>query len=217
LASVLEAAERNRLDALCLTGDFVGYYYEPDKVLSMLSAWQRHAVRGNHEDFLFEGMRDERAAERYKQTYGSGVDAAIQRLSAAQLRYLEELPRSLLLEFGAKTLLLAHGSPWDTDFYLYSDVDQKLWDKAVESNPDYLVLGHTHHRFAKRVGATLVINPGSVGQPRDRQPGAAWAMLDTETGEVTHYTEKYDIDALASQARATDPHRPYLWEVLTRQ
>jgi putative phosphoesterase len=217
LAAVLAAAERSRLDALCITGDFVGYYYEPEKVLAMLSAWQQHAVRGNHEDLLFESIHDARAAEAYKRKYGSGVEAAMRQLSATQIDYLERLPRTLRLELGAKSLLLGHGSPWDTDYYMYVNVDQKLWQRAVESRPDYLVLGHTHHRFAKTVGDTLVINPGSVGQPRDRQPGAAWAVLDTETGDVTHHTETYDIAALVAQARATDPHLPYLAEVLTRR
>ncbi len=217
LAAVLAAAERSSLDALCITGDFVGYYYEPDTVLAMLSAWQRHAVRGNHEDLLFESMREPQAAESYKRKYGSGVEAATRRLSAAQLAYLEQLPRTLLLDLGGKTLLLGHGSPWDTDHYMYVNVDQALWDRAVEGGSDYLVLGHTHHPFAKQVGNTLVINPGSVGQPRDRRPGAAWAVLDTETGDVTHRMETYDIDSLVAQVRATDPLLPYLAQVLTRR
>jgi putative phosphoesterase len=217
LAAVLAAAERSGVDALCLTGDFVGYYYEPETVLSMLSAWQRHAVRGNHEDLLVESMSDGRAAAAYKRKYGSGVEVATQRLSAAERTYLEQLPRTLRLELDGKTLLLGHGAPWDTDFYMYANVDEKLWDRAVESSPDYLVLGHTHHRFAKRIRDTLVVNPGSVGQPRDRQPGAAWAVLDTETGEVAHHTEEYDIDTVVAQARAKDPQLPYLAEVLTRR
>ena len=70
-------------------------------------------------------------------------------------------------------------------------------------------MGHTHYRLTRTSGSTTIINPGSVGQPRDRQPGAAWAVLDVETGTCQPFTEPYDIAPLAAQARAIDPHLPY--------
>jgi putative phosphoesterase len=216
LSAVLQAVRGAGIDTLCLTGDFVGYYYAPDEVLALLHGWQAYSIRGNHEDLLLEAMHDEAAAIRYRQRYGSGVDRAAQVLSSAQMNWITQLPRTLSLEFGGKSLLLAHGAPWDTDHYMYVDVEPALWDKVADTGADYVVLGHTHHRFAKRVRQALVINPGSVGQPRDRRPGAAWAILDTDSGEVDFRTESYDIEALAGQARATDPHLPYLWQVLTR-
>lgn len=217
LAAVLQSAQRRQIEILCLTGDFVGYYYEPDKVLTMLSAWTTYAVRGNHEDMLLQCCNDSEAAAEYRRRYGSGVDYALRVLAAPQMQFLEELPRSQLLEFGGKKLLLAHGAPWDTDHYMYADVDPALWERVAEQGADYVVLGHTHHRFAKRVRSTLVVNPGSVGQPRDRKPGAAWAILDTDTDSVEHLNETYAIEQVADQARAVDPHLPYLWQVLSRQ
>lgn len=216
LSAVLQAVQRAGIDTLCLTGDFVGYYYAPDEVLALLQGWTAHSIRGNHEDLLLEAMRDEVAAARYRQRYGSGVDRAIQVLTPPQIAWIEQLPRTLQLQFADKTLLLAHGAPWDTDHYMYADVDPALWDRVADTGADYVGLGHTHHRFAKRVRQTWVINPGSVGQPRDRKPGAAWAALDTDSGDVAFHTESYDFAPLAEQARATDPHLPYLWQVLTR-
>jgi putative phosphoesterase len=217
LAAVLQSARHRQIETLCLTGDFVGYYYEPDAVLTLLNDWTTHAVRGNHEDLLEQCRNDPQAAAEYRRRYGSGVDYALRVLDAAQLKYLEQLPRSLLLEFGGKSLLLAHGAPWSTDHYMYADVDPALWDRVAEEGADYVVLGHTHHRFAKRVRDTLVVNPGSVGQPRDRKPGAAWAILDTDTDSVEILNEPYDFEQVAGQARAIDPHLPYLWQVLSRQ
>jgi putative phosphoesterase len=217
LTAVLKAARHHRVDVLCLTGDFVGYYYEPDKVLAMLAEWTTYAVRGNHEDMLLECRDDAVAAEHYKTRYGSGVDYALRLLSAVQIEFIDQLPRSLLLEFDGKSLLLAHGAPWETDLYMYADVDAALWKRVEEQGADFVVLGHTHHRFVKRLHQTVVINPGSVGQPRDRKPGAAWAILDTGTGAVEQLNESYDIQTVAAQARAIDPHLPYLWQVLSRQ
>ncbi len=217
LAAVLRAAKENGMDALCLTGDFVGYYYEPDAVFELLSEWTRYAVRGNHEDMLLECLNDPAAADRCRRRYGAGIDHAIQRLSPADIDMIARLPRSLRLKFGGKSLLLAHGAPWDTDCYMYATASATLWDRLGEAGTDYVVLGHTHHRLIRQIGMTRVINPGSVGQPRDRRPGAAWAILDTVTDEVEHRTELYDIARVAEQARTIDPELPYLWEVLVRQ
>ena len=78
-------------------------------------------------------------------------------------------------------------------------------------------MGHTHYRLTRTSGSTTIVNPGSVGQPRDRQPGAAWALLETETGTCRAFIEPYDTAPIEAQARVTDPHLPYLWEVLNRR
>ena len=52
LRAVLESARVKGVEKLCLTGDFVGYYYHPDEVLDLLASWPNHAVRGNHEAML---------------------------------------------------------------------------------------------------------------------------------------------------------------------
>jgi predicted phosphodiesterase len=65
-------------------------------------------------------------------------------------------------------------------------------------------------------GAVRLINPGSVGQPRNRQPGAQWAILDTSTRQVTLCCEDYDFHSVALEAAARHPELPYLSEVLVR-
>jgi len=68
----------------------------------------------------------------------------------------------------------------------------------------------------RRVGQSRLINPGSVGQPRNRQPGAAWAILDTEDGMVEMRIEDYDMSELLRECRLRHPDLPYLAEVLMR-
>jgi predicted phosphodiesterase len=79
-----------------------------------------------------------------------------------------------------------------------------------------VVIGHTHYSMLMRFGDALLLNPGSVGQPRDRKPGAAWATFDTVTGEVELRRERYDTGPLARGAAKRHPDMPYLAEVLTR-
>ena len=217
LAAVLDGVRRECVNQLLLTGDFVGYYYHPEKVLRALEGWVTHAVRGNHEDMLFSAQSNESSAAQYRARYGSGVDIALSRLSEFELEILRDLPVSRVLTLDGKQVLLGHGAPWDTDCYIYPDASDEIWQRLASYGCNYIVLGHTHYRYSKRIGNTLVINPGSVGQPRDRQPGAAWALLDTEADTVTFFTEEYALEPLAAEARIRDPNLPYLVEVLIRR
>ncbi len=70
--------------------------------------------------------------------------------------------------------------------------------------------------MTEKVDRQIIINPGSAGQPRDRIPGAAWALLDTATRDCRHFTEEYDVASVVSEVRERDPSLPYLREVLTR-
>lgn len=216
LKAVLEAARVEGIDALCVTGDLVGYYYEPDRVLDLLADWTYCAVRGNHEDMLLAMERDPRLRTYYLAKYGSGLEHALEKLDQDALTVLERLPRTRMLDFAGRSLLLAHGTPWDTDEYLYPDAAPAIMERVAESGADFIVLGHTHHQFDREVSGRLIVNPGSVGQPRDRKPGAAWSILEVETGSITHRRENYDIGVVMAAARHYDPDLPYNWTVLSR-
>jgi len=79
-----------------------------------------------------------------------------------------------------------------------------------------VVYGHTHYPVVWQDGETTVVNPGSVGQPRDGTPGACWAMWDTVDLSVTLKRENYDSSKVQTEARRRDPALPYLADILTR-
>ena len=81
---------------------------------------------------------------------------------------------------------------------------------------DLVVMGHTHYPLVKKQGGTLLVNPGSVGQPRNRRPGAAWAIFDTADRTVQLRSESYDSSDLVRECRLRHPELPYLSEVLLR-
>jgi hypothetical protein len=66
----------------------------------------------------------------------------------------------------------------------------------------------------ERVGKTLLVNPGSVGQPRNRIPAAHWALLDTESQELELMTAPYDVSPVVAFAAHRHPELPYLANVL---
>ena len=91
-----------------------------------------------------------------------------------------------------KQIMMVHGSPNDTDEYIYpEDVSPDLLSAA---KAEILILGHTHIQFMKEYPEGMIINPGSVGQPRDGNPDPAFAVLDTGSGKIELKRVKYDIE-----------------------
>jgi putative phosphoesterase len=217
LKAALGGVAREGADALCVAGDMVGYYYHPAGVLDLLAPWKKFVVRGNHEDMLKRAITTPGYLETCTKRYGQGLSIALSALSASQLDYLNDLPSFLNLDFDGVRIHLAHGAPWDTDQYIYPDAPEQVWHDLASKEADFVVLGHTHYRLVRRSGRTVILNPGSVGQPRDGKQGAAWALIDTVSRETTLFAEPYDMEKVKAEAKRMDPLLPYLHEIFDRK
>jgi putative phosphoesterase len=218
LQAVLYAADEERVEAFLVTGDLVGYYFRPARVIELLRALGRpvHMVRGNHEDMLRLRRDDPSQAARIRAKYGSGLDVALDELVAPDCEALFALPHPQRLCVGSREVVLSHGAPHSVDRYVYPDADQATLQACAVSGADLVVMGHTHYPFARAMGETILVNPGSVGQPRNGARGACWALYDSETGHVALRVAHYDTSALVGECRQRHPELPYLWEVLLR-
>src|SRR5205085_10109522 len=107
----------------------------------------------------------------------------IERLTPDHRKYLAGLPSSLHLTLHGKRFFLVHATPRDPlDELAPPEVD--FWKRRLEHiDADYVCVGHTHTQYILQVGKTTVINPGSVGLPRDGDPRAAYAII-TDDGPV---------------------------------
>lgn len=215
LESVLASAMRLGVARLLIAGDLVGYYYEADRVLAQLTHWKWVAVKGSHEKMLSDWLSDI-GRERILRTYGSGISEACVRLSTDQLTMLTSLSHPLRLNIDGKDILLCHGTPYDADVYVYPDAPSQMRETFIEDTADLVIFGHTHYPVVWRTQQTVVVNPGSVGQPRDRIPGACWAVWNSEYHTIEFLRETYDPSAILSSCCNRDPHLPYLADVLTR-
>lgn len=171
------------VDGLVCAGDVVGYNPWHGDCVDALRERNVPTVMGNHDravvtetGFAFNSMA------------GAGVRHARETLTDEQIGWLSELPTTRR-EFGGR-VRIAHGHPDDPDRYTYP---AEFSDRLL-SGEDVLVLGHTHVQGHKRVESGLVMNPGSVGQPRDGDPKAAYAVVDVDSLTVRERRISYDIN-----------------------
>lgn len=179
------------VDRIVNAGDVVGYGPHPGACIDTLRANDVASILGNHDRAVVEG-----SSFRFNSMAAAGVRYARGELTDAQRDWLADLPTDRTLIDGA--LKLVHGHPDDPDRYTYSEefTPELLGDESV------LVLGHTHVQHAARFSDGLVLNPGSVGQPRDGDPRAAYAVLDVERFEVDLHRVEYDVEAVIEAVRA---------------
>ena len=132
LRAVLKAAKKKHVEKLLCCGDYVGYYYEPEKVIALLDNWEWDGISGNHETMLRDWINN-RNRNKIRIKYGSGICYAAEKLTNEVLARLYEMPKTKKLFINNYKILLCHGSPWDSNMYIYPDADENVVNKMLEN------------------------------------------------------------------------------------
>lgn len=218
LAALRTVVARGRAESCAqwlFLGDLVGYYYQPAACLALIRDIGTICIAGNHDRMLTANAG---AMTKLTAKYGHGHATALGELSQSDLQWLRDLPDQRELELDGRRVLMCHGTPWQADEYAYPDAPESVWTRMAQTDASELILfGHTHYPVLRSVQGTTLLNPGSVGQPRNGQPGAHWALWDTQSNLITLHIEAYDPSALIAEAKTMDPDIPYLHEVLVRR
>lgn len=175
------------VDDIHCAGDVVGYNPWPATCLETVREECSLVVQGNHD-------RTVETPERYSanRMAMAGLEHAKSELDEEQLEYLAGLPPRTEFDDGAYKLVHSHPDPEKLGSYVRPAQFTRM--RPHLDDHDGLVLGHTHVQHAVTVDDRLVVNPGSVGQPRDGDPEAAYAVLDTDGNDVDLHRVRYDID-----------------------
>jgi len=194
LRAVLEA-ESDASQVICL-GDLVNYGPQPVECVSWAKAASAKGIflQGNH-DRAVGTDSDPHCSTSYV-----ALAAATQRISERLLtpelkQFLAGLKPSAPFHIGGASCFACHATPKDPLYhYMPPNAAVTLWESEVivAQHPDYLFFGHTHLPLKNRFRRTLIINPGSVGQPKDGDPRAAYAIW--ENNEINLRRTDYDIE-----------------------
>ncbi|MFW5918714.1 MAG: metallophosphoesterase family protein [Halanaeroarchaeum sp.] len=184
LETVLE--DMPDVDRIVHAGDVVGYNPWPAECVEVLRERSIPSVMGNHDRKV--ATRTNFGSNRMAQ---QGIRLAMNELSPDQLEWIDDLPDSRRCCDDRVTVV--HGHPDDPDRYTYPD----QFGPDLLDDEDVLVMGHTHLQHAEQYEEGIVVNPGSVGQPRDHDPRAAYAVVDLDALTVDTHRVEYDVETVA--------------------
>jgi predicted phosphodiesterase len=208
------------VDAVWHLGDTVGYGPQPQAVVDRLRAAGAIGVRGNHDDAGGGGT----CIEFFNPDGFRAMEWTRTQIDESTRLYLAGLPERRVPEGSGFTL--AHGSPSDP-IWEYLDSPEVAQANLAAFETPYCLVGHTHvprvfRESRGRMNAMLVerggrlaldgrrmiLNPGSVGQPRDGDPRSSYMLIDIDAGEATWHRVEYDVGATqADMAAAGLPPR----------
>lgn len=210
LEAVVADARGQYQRVVCL-GDLAGYGADPNFAVEWARAHAAAIVRGNH-DKVCAGLE---SLYSYRPAARAAAEWSFHTLSAENRAYLERLPRGPLPYEGFD---LVHGSPLDEDEYIMTGADVDGIRAELETPLSFF--GHTHIQggfLIARKGVkaidphralelehdyTYLVNPGSVGQPRDGDPRAAYAIYSPGDRVVEFRRVAYDVAKAAEKIRA---------------
>jgi predicted phosphodiesterase len=207
MSAVLSFVRRKPWDKAVFLGDLVGYGANPNQAVDMLRSLRPlAAIRGNH-DKVCSGIEDGELFNRM------ALEAALwtrRKLTRSNIQWLKRLPQGPLVV--DDTFTISHGTPIDEDAYIFGEIEAL----NVFRHADFPIcfFGHSHFpvifalspdaittiltvapsfRFKLRPGVRYLINPGSVGQPRDGNPLTSFALFDSTSRVVTIHRIPYQV------------------------
>ncbi len=191
--AVLKEIKKAKVKKIFCLGDIVGYGTNPNECINLTRKNKIKSVIGNH-DYEAISLQN---IEWFNPAARDAILWTHKKLTEANKKFLKNLPT--YLEFG--NMLLVHGSPRDYIYdYIFPDTDEyDLREFFAMAKKEVIAVGHSHIQFAKKFDNKLIINPGSVGQPRDLNPKAAFCIFDTQTLKVDLKRVKYDIGKAAGK------------------
>ena len=192
LEVVLESIERRSAEAVLCAGDIVGYGAHPNECCAAVDDAGIASVAGNHDIAALTSRTD-----RMNPYAAAAALWTAEHLDQRSRKLLSSLPTSVRVRAGGLRVAAYHGSDSDPDEYVHEDEADE--DMLARSDSDLVVLGHTHMPFVRRFESGLVVNPGAVGQPRDGDPRASFAILDTTDMTCEVHRVSYDVEG-ASEA-----------------
>jgi putative phosphoesterase len=203
------AAIREPFDACFCLGDLVEYGADAASCIDWVQQNATAAIRGNHDHALIEAVPTKPTAGGMKQLAWATRPLNRRQLNSRQLKFLARLPVTQTLVLGGKRFHLVHATPRDPlDEYLQDD--PQGWNARLQGvEADFVCVGHTHVPLHLSFGGMQLINPGSVGQPRDGDPRAAYAVV--EDGVVRFERVEYDIEAAVESIRNSGLDEKTAW------
>ncbi len=205
--AVLKFARRRKIDHFLFLGDMVGYGASPNEIIQKIQLLKPLSIiRGNHDKAVCEIDN----VKTFNPIAASAIHWTQKNLKKSNLNYLKRLKQGP--QTVNKDITICHGAPFDEDHYIFGEFDAA--EAFLHIKTQICFFGHTHFPFLYTekdhfVEGTFItgnsseikiekdvrylINPGSVGQPRDRNTRASYAIYDSKQKKINFYRIEYNI------------------------
>jgi len=189
----------NNIKTVLCAGDIVGYYTRPNETINWLRKKNAISVLGNHDKAIF--VRD--VSTKFNIYAKQACAWTKRKLTKKNFEYLTNLESEFKGNILGKKSYMVHGSPINAfEDYLYEkDIDEVFFKKYFNEPYDLIISGQTHIPFIKKIEDTILINPGSVGQPRDGDARTCFAVYNEKKHEAEIIRLDYDFTDIVKETR----------------
>ena len=189
--------KKENYDQIYCMGDIVDYGPSNQECIESIRKEADLVIKGNHDNAVAHGV-DCGCGYELKELSQEVRKKTVKELGERSKRFLAELPITLK----ENDCFLVHASIDDLFKYLKPDTPEKQFTEFKEIDEDLIILGHTHIQMDRTIFGKRFINPGSLGQPRDGDPKAAYAVL--KNGEIEFKRQEYDIEKVIEKMKEKD-------------
>lgn len=159
-------------------GDIFGYFFEQKKIIKLFMEKNILNLKGNHDSYFLEVLADIKSEDKYSKKYGLSYLHNSKQMNTQEKEYIHSLKKVLNITYKNYKIFFCHGSPTDyLNGRIYPDTENLEFLNSLDYNLYFF--GHTHYRLEKRVGGKMIMNPGSLGLPRDGK-GFSYLFCDLD-------------------------------------
>jgi diadenosine tetraphosphatase ApaH/serine/threonine PP2A family protein phosphatase len=209
LQAVLAALEAERVDRMICLGDLVGYGADPEPCLAIVRELDPYLVGGNHD----WGVAGRLSLTYFNPVARAAIEWTRQSLPEETVAWLGSLE---ITGMAGDDIALAHSTVHDPQLFEYLVTPYDAYLSFRHLTTDLAFVGHSHvpatffdgnpvtpvyESVVDLAGRRAIANVGSVGQPRDGIPDAAFGVYDEESGRLTIHRVTYDVEAAAARIR----------------
>jgi diadenosine tetraphosphatase ApaH/serine/threonine PP2A family protein phosphatase len=196
LDTALQEISNREIDQIYCLGDIVGYGADPNACVDRIKSIVKRSITGNHDAAAVETTSI--------QYFNSYAQVAIRWTSAQLTEENQSYLKGLSLAFAESGIFCVHSTPtypekWN---YIFSKEEAARHFDAFKESICFIGHSHIPAEFESRNGKRRIINIGSIGQPRDRDPRLSFVIYDTKRKDFERVRLEYDIEKAAAKIRA---------------
>jgi len=204
-------------DFLVFLGDIVDYGPHPAYCLDVIKESADVIILGNH-DYAVAFNTDCRCGEKlHSVSVYTRENITKKQLTEDQMKWLKSVPIKRSFGIAGIKFLAVHATPRDPlyEYLLPNEPNERFYNSLMDPSTkklveaDYVLIGHTHFQFKRKISGITILNPGSVGQPRDGDPRASCMLIDTDANLIYTIRIKYPVSKTISDIKQLNLEKNY--------